>query len=56
MAAKGTKIQGHRVIVVGGGGAGKSALAQMFMYNSFVKEYDPTTADSYRVSAPPPRI
>lgn len=48
MAAKGTKIQGHRVIVVGGGGAGKSALTQMFMYNSFVKEYDPTTADSYR--------
>ncbi len=55
MAAKGTKIQGHRVIVVGGGGAGKSALTQMFMYNSFVKEYDPTTADSYRVSCPPPQ-
>jgi len=42
------KTQGHKVIVVGGGGAGKSALTQMFMYNNFVEEYDPTTADSYR--------
>lgn len=47
MAAK-AKTQGHKVIVVGGGGAGKSALTQMFMYNNFVEEYDPTTADSYR--------
>eukprot|EP01089_Gocevia_fonbrunei_P014163 TRINITY_DN3814_c0_g1_i1.p1 TRINITY_DN3814_c0_g1~~TRINITY_DN3814_c0_g1_i1.p1 ORF type:complete len:196 (-),score=26.08 TRINITY_DN3814_c0_g1_i1:3-590(-) len=38
----------HKVIVVGAGGAGKSALTQMFMYNNFVEEYDPTTADSYR--------
>lgn len=49
MATK-TKTQGHKVIVVGGGGAGKSALTQMFMYNNFVEEYDPTTADSYRVT------
>jgi len=52
MSGKGTgagRVQGHKVIVVGGGGAGKSALTQMFMYNSFVHEYDPTTADSYRV-------
>eukprot|EP01087_Luapelamoeba_hula_P001062 TRINITY_DN1080_c0_g1_i1.p1 TRINITY_DN1080_c0_g1~~TRINITY_DN1080_c0_g1_i1.p1 ORF type:complete len:195 (-),score=24.65 TRINITY_DN1080_c0_g1_i1:83-667(-) len=48
MATKGAKTQGHKVIVVGGGGAGKSALTQMFMYNNFVEEYDPTTADSYR--------
>jgi len=46
--SKGGKTQGHKVIVVGGGGAGKSALTQMFMYNNFVEEYDPTTADSYR--------
>ena len=38
----------HKVIVVGGAGAGKSALTQMFMYGNFVEEYDPTTADSYR--------
>jgi len=38
----------HKVIVVGAGGAGKSALTQMFMYGNFVEEYDPTTADSYR--------
>jgi len=38
----------HKIIVVGAGGAGKSALTQMFMYSNFVEEYDPTTADSYR--------
>jgi small GTP-binding protein len=48
MSSAKTKTQGHKVIVVGGGGAGKSALTQMFMYNNFVEEYDPTTADSYR--------
>jgi Ras-related protein Ral-A len=40
----------HKVIVVGAGGAGKSALTQMFMYGNFVEEYDPTTADSYRTN------
>jgi len=49
----GAKVIGHKVIVVGSGGAGKSALTQKFMYNSFVEEYDPTTADSYRVRAFP---
>ena len=38
----------HKVIVVGAGGAGKSALTQRFMYGNFVEEYEPTTADSYR--------
>jgi len=46
MSKKG--IQEHKIIVVGAGGAGKSALTQMFMYGNFVEEYDPTTADSYR--------
>eukprot|EP01103_Thecamoeba_quadrilineata_P013855 TRINITY_DN396_c0_g2_i1.p1 TRINITY_DN396_c0_g2~~TRINITY_DN396_c0_g2_i1.p1 ORF type:complete len:192 (-),score=22.19 TRINITY_DN396_c0_g2_i1:170-745(-) len=41
-------IHEHKIIVVGAGGAGKSALTQMFMYGNFVEEYDPTTADSYR--------
>jgi len=46
MSKKG--VQEHKIIVVGAGGAGKSALTQMFMYGNFVEEYDPTTADSYR--------
>jgi len=46
MSKKG--VAEHKIIVVGAGGAGKSALTQMFMYGNFVEEYDPTTADSYR--------
>lgn len=54
----------HKVIVVGPGGVGKSALTLRFMYGDFVEEYgtclsgvlrfyslrvkDPTSADSYR--------
>jgi GTPase SAR1 family protein len=47
-AKKRSNYPEHKVIVVGAGGAGKSALTQMFMYGNFVEEYDPTTADSYR--------
>lgn len=38
----------HKIILVGTGGVGKSALALQFMYGDFVEEYDPTKADSYR--------
>jgi len=38
----------HKIIIVGAGGVGKSALTLMFMYGDFVEEYDPTSADSYR--------
>lgn len=48
MSKKRSNYPEHKVIVVGAGGAGKSALTQMFMYGNFVEEYDPTTADSYR--------
>jgi len=48
MSRKKSNYPEHKVIVVGAGGAGKSALTQMFMYGNFVEEYDPTTADSYR--------
>ena len=48
MSKKKASFPEHKVIVVGAGGAGKSALTQMFMYGNFVEEYDPTTADSYR--------
>eukprot|EP00211_Chloroparvula_japonica_P016499 CAMPEP_0119132972 /NCGR_PEP_ID=MMETSP1310-20130426/12721_1 /TAXON_ID=464262 /ORGANISM="Genus nov. species nov., Strain RCC2339" /LENGTH=189 /DNA_ID=CAMNT_0007123641 /DNA_START=104 /DNA_END=673 /DNA_ORIENTATION=- len=38
----------HKVIIVGAGGVGKSALTLQYMYGDFVEEYDPTSADSYR--------
>lgn len=38
----------YKVIMVGSGGVGKSALTLQFMYGDFVEEYDPTKADSYR--------
>lgn len=37
----------HKLVVAGGGGSGKSALTQMFIYGNFIEEYDPTTADNY---------
>jgi hypothetical protein len=41
----------HKVIMIGSGGVGKSALTLRFMYNDFVEDYDPTKADSYRRKA-----
>lgn len=38
----------HKVVVVGGGGVGKSALTISFVQNHFIEEYDPTIEDSYR--------
>jgi len=38
----------HKVIVVGAGGTGKSALTLQFMYDEFVVDHEPTKADSYR--------
>ena len=43
---KGTPL--HKIIIVGAGGVGKSALTLQYMYGDFVEEYDPTSADSYR--------
>lgn len=52
MAANKAKSQGslalHKVIMVGSGGVGKSALTLQFMYDEFVEDYEPTKADSYR--------
>lgn len=52
MAANKTKGQTspalHKVIMVGSGGVGKSALTLQFMYDEFVEDYEPTKADSYR--------
>ncbi|KAM9189761.1 LOW QUALITY PROTEIN: ras-related protein Ral-B-like [Dugong dugon] len=52
MAANKNKSQSslafHKVIMVGSGGVGKSALMLQFMYDEFVEHYEPTKADSYR--------
>lgn len=52
MAANKNKTQSslvlHKVIMVGSGGVGKSALTLQFMYDEFVEDYEPTKADSYR--------
>ncbi|KAI8620982.1 small GTPase superfamily [Chytriomyces sp. MP71] len=45
---KGGDLPLHKVIMVGSGGVGKSALTLQFMYGDFIEEYDPTKADSYR--------
>ena len=38
----------YKLVVVGGGGVGKSALTIQFIQSHFVEEYDPTIEDSYR--------
>jgi len=38
----------YKLVVVGGGGVGKSALTIQFIQNHFIIEYDPTIEDSYR--------
>ncbi|KAI8926518.1 small GTPase superfamily [Entophlyctis helioformis] len=46
--AKKTDLPLHKIIMVGSGGVGKSALTLQYMYGDFTEEYDPTKADSYR--------
>ena len=38
----------YKLVVVGDGGVGKSALTIQLIQNHFVDEYDPTIEDSYR--------
>ncbi|KAI0636230.1 ras protein [Trametes polyzona] len=38
----------YKLVVVGGGGVGKSALTIQFIQSHFLDEYDPTIEDSYR--------
>ncbi|KAJ3437926.1 ras-like protein rasb [Anaeramoeba flamelloides] len=37
-----------KIVVVGGGGVGKSAITIQFLQNYFVTDYDPTIEESYR--------
>mmetsp|Transcript_40497 Transcript_40497/g.66523 ORF Transcript_40497/g.66523 Transcript_40497/m.66523 type:complete len:198 (+) Transcript_40497:56-649(+) len=39
-----------KIVVLGGGGVGKSALTIRLVTNNFLEEYDPTIEDSYRKS------
>jgi len=38
----------YKLVVVGGGGVGKSALTIQFIQLHFVQDYDPTIEDSYK--------
>lgn len=41
-------LKEYKLVVVGGGGVGKSALTIQLIQSHFVDEYDPTIEDSYR--------
>lgn len=43
-----SNIREYKLVVVGGGGVGKSALTIQLIQSHFVDEYDPTIEDSYR--------
>lgn len=43
----GGHTQTYKVVVVGGGGVGKSAVTIQFIQSYFVTDYDPTIEDSY---------
>jgi len=40
-----------QVVLVGGGGVGKSAISIQYISNQFIDDYDPTIEDSYRKQA-----
>jgi len=40
----------YKIVVLGGGGVGKSALTIRLVTDNFLDEYDPTIEDSYRKS------
>ena len=43
-----SSISVYKVILLGAGGVGKSALTYQFMFEEFLEEYEPTKADSFR--------
>lgn len=46
--SNGSMLKEYKLVVVGGGGVGKSALTIQLIQSHFVDEYDPTIEDSYR--------
>ncbi|KAI9487674.1 MAG: ras-like protein 1 [Benjaminiella poitrasii] len=46
--SKASFVREYKLVMVGGGGVGKSALTIQFIQSHFVDEYDPTIEDSYR--------
>merc|ERR1712137_1377857 len=44
----GESMTEYKLVIVGGGGVGKSALTIQLIQNHFIDEYDPTIEDSYR--------
>ncbi|KAJ6468423.1 ras family-domain-containing protein [Mycena sanguinolenta] len=48
MTSRAQFLREYKLVVVGGGGVGKSALTIQFIQSHFVQEYDPTIEDSYR--------
>jgi GTPase KRas protein len=38
----------YKVVILGGGGVGKSCLTFRLVHDDFLKVYDPTIEDSYR--------
>ncbi|KAI7849513.1 ras-like protein 3 [Circinella umbellata] len=46
--SKASFLREYKLVIVGGGGVGKSALTIQFIQSHFVDEYDPTIEDSYR--------
>ncbi|KAM0789742.1 hypothetical protein ACM66B_006597 [Microbotryomycetes sp. NB124-2] len=41
-------LREYKVVVMGAGGVGKSAITVQFVHSLFVEKYDPTVEDSYR--------
>eukprot|EP00492_Amphilonche_elongata_P004551 TRINITY_DN4926_c0_g1_i1.p2 TRINITY_DN4926_c0_g1~~TRINITY_DN4926_c0_g1_i1.p2 ORF type:complete len:68 (-),score=7.52 TRINITY_DN4926_c0_g1_i1:323-526(-) len=48
MGCKMSSGQSYRIVVLGSGGVGKSALTLRLISDEFAEEYDPTIEDSYR--------
>jgi small GTP-binding protein len=41
----------YKVVILGSGGVGKSAICIQYLRNQFVAEYDPTIEEQYRFQA-----